>query len=128
MSDLKKEEAVVKKVITGKESSSGNEYVRVRLHTGQEIDFYNDDFIQELKEFQDEYEGLICEIFYEDRGYTVGKVIVPANAEKAGELLDKKSEDFDELSEEEKEDLMEKVERIFERERGNQEGLDAYET
>jgi len=128
MSDLKKEEAVVKKVITGKKSSSGNEYVRVRLHTGQEIDFYNDDFVEELKEFQDDYEGLICEVFYEDRGYTVGKVIVPASAEKAGELLDKKSEDFEELSEEEKEDLMEKVEKIYERERGDQEGLDAYET
>lgn len=129
MSDLNHEEAVVKKVITGKKSSSGNEYVRVRLHTGQDIDFYNDDFVQELTEFQDDYEGLICEVFFEDRGYTVGKAIVPANAEKAGELLDKKmDDDFEGLTDEEKEDLLEKVEKIYERERGDQEGLDAYET
>lgn len=120
MGDLKHDEAVVKKVVTGKKSSSGNEYARVVLHNGLKVDFYNDDFIQELERFTDEYEGLICDVFYEDRGYTVGKAIVPASSEKAGELLDKKmDDDFDGLSDEEKQDLLEKVERIYDRERGD---------
>lgn len=128
MGDLKHDEAVVEEVVTGETSSSGNEYARVVLHNGLKVDFYNDDFIDELKEFSDEYEGLICDVFYEDRGYTVGKAIVPASSEKAGELLDKKiSDDFEGLTDEEKEDLLEKVEKIYERERGDQEGLDAYE-
>lgn len=127
--DLKHHEGVVQSVNYGPDftSSSGNDYVRVVFQSGLQVDFYNDDWREELRENQEEYEGLITEVFYEDRGYTVGKAIVPSSSKKAGELLEKKiSDDFEGLSEKEKEEVIDQVEKIFEHEKGNQEGLDSY--
>lgn len=126
MGDIRKVQAVVKK-ITDETSSSGNDYKRVHLHDDTTVDFYSDSWKEELEENHDEYVGLVVEVFYEDRGYTFGQVIVPASNEKAGELLEKKiSDDFEGLTEEEKEDVMEKVEKIYQRDKGDQSGLDQY--
>jgi len=92
-----KEKGVVREVSV-ETSSKGNDYVRVRLHSGLKVDYYSDGWKDELLEFQEEYEGLIVEVYYEDRGYTFGKAIVPASPEKAGELLDRKSSDLEKPS------------------------------
>ena len=127
MGDILMAEGVVEN-LERKTSSKGSEYIRVTLHDGTRVDFYSDDWKEELEENWEEYEGLIVEVFYEDRGYTFGKVIVPADSKKAGQLLEKKvGDDFEGLSEEEKEDLLQEVEKIFDRDRGNQSGLDQYE-
>jgi len=98
----------------------------VELHDGTKVDFYQDNWKEELEDNWEEYEGLIVEVFYEDRGYTYGKAIVP---ESAKEFLDKKvPDDFEGATEEEKEEALEMVEKIFERERGDQSGLEQYET
>jgi len=80
----------VVKNLERKTSKKGSEYIRVELHDGTRVDFYSDNWKEELEENWDEYEGLIVEVYYEDRGYTFGKAIVPENSEMAGKLLDKK--------------------------------------
>jgi len=71
----------------------------VELHDGTKVDFYQDGWKEELEENWGEYEGLIVEVFYEDRGYTYGKAVVPASPKKAGQFLDQKSGDLERPSE-----------------------------
>lgn len=130
MSDLKKQVEEVEGIIYGPNcrSSKGNEYVKVVLENGDVIEFYGDDWIDELKENSGYYEGLECEIFYNGDDRLFGEVIVPSSELKAAELLDrKKPEDFEGLDEEKKEKILKQVEKIFEKRRGNQSGLDNYE-